>query len=1262
MTTHRIARIASRRQQAPIVCRTVLAPAGIAAVVAFTTQASAQVDVSPPLPNVLLLVDTSGSMEYAIDGSQVTCAKVDSTLSNEPQGTSGKSRWTQLVEVLTGDIVGYSCRTQDRRSAAFRTEYMLGTADAPDYMYSVPYHRILYTSTPAEPCTIGPGVADTNPFAWGATPFAYHVWNDATTTCAPPQQAATGILDTYADRVRFGLMTFDTQTSPGTGVGTGTTADYATGTAGTWSYFLNWMSDPSCPTDQTGNANCALGKPAGCLALSQMEVGARNAAAPPWEGRMVPFGSPAASITEVRQNSTRIQQTLLATRPFGATPINGMLADASAFLTQDASRDPTAAGSTSCSTQDPEVCFGPKSDPFVLGGCRKNFVILLTDGEPNLDLRPYCEATGGKCPYDDKPEAIVKKLAELPGNPILTFVIGFAVSTVDLGGGQAPVDCASLGTHLADYCGASMNPKLAACCTLAKLAYNGGTSNAHFVTNATDLRSALSDILSRVSSVATSRTVPVYGSAAATSTGGSYTFYSSFVVASGAMWQGKLTRQRTTCVTERQADGTTRTYPAKQDVTQSAADDFAYNVNHASADSSTRARHYYTVLATADSSGKVWSDRSIRPSLPATNLDGAGQQSGTAVDGYDSDFPGKVSGASMQLTASACSDSAITTADQCANRIMKWEIGVTNGSLPNRAGNVFGDIYHATPVLVGPPNETLRDESYTAFMSAYSRRPVVLYAATNDGQLHAFKVAATDPNDTFKVDQSPAQNELWSFFPPAVLPKLIAQYPTSHQMLLDSTPIVKDVVFARSSQAAKSGGAVGDWHTVLVEGFGGGGGGYFAVDITKPVPVTNDATTGPKFLWQLTSDASGLPLFGSSSAVPAITTLYFKAPGRSEAMEYAVAILPGGGGGVPTGATCAQRATAELVDSAFGPRDKVQCWASGAARSVSVVMLETGEILRTFRAAADGPASTIGRAGDPTRYAVLDAPMIGQPVAYPGQAGSVANRAFIGDADGMLWRLDLASTNPNDWAANLWFDAYNTTVLPTTNALVPGQRIDTVPVVSSDAIGNVTVAFSTGDQESFQYSSGMRTFLYSLKEDAASTPSSFKSQVLWYSQYNDGARVSGPMQIYSGTLYYTVMTPTLATDRANACHAGGSDLCGVDYMEAKGSRTSGNGGAAALPPPEGSTDTTRQQCRSLGQVVTFGAAIAQTPTCTVQETYNDPYLGLPNHLSLAGGISGGGSSLVVNAASATRSASPTTIQLPAPRRTTRIDSWASLIE
>jgi type IV pilus assembly protein PilY1 len=1223
--------------------------------------ANAQIDTNPPLQNVMLLVDTSGSMEFAVDGSKVTCDQVDSSLSStEPKGASTKSRWTQLVEVLTGDVQDYSCLAQDRAGAAFRAEYKLGSADAYDFNYHLPYHRILSGTSLAGQCTVGPGIADTNPFSWGTTPFRFHRWNDPNTLCTNFLQSSTGLLDSYRDRIRFGLMTFDTSIDAGTGLAGSATADYASGNAGTWSYFLNWRSSPTCDT----NSSCAKGRPAGCAASSPMEVGARNAAAPPWEGRMIPFGTPAADVTGVRTTNDHIQQTLLAVRPFGATPINGLLSDARDFFRSDPDDDYTT--SSTCDNTTGAGCFGPRNDIFAAQGCRKNFMILLTDGEPNLDLRPYCEGTSGglagACPYTDKSFEIVSDLANpASGKPaIKTYVVGFAVSSVDTGN-PTPVDCSQISTkgtngagdtfdpaHLCDP--ATMKPSLSACCTLAKIAFYGGTTNPFFATNSTQLRSAIADILRSIGQTVSTRTAPVFASSSSPS-GGGFSFFSSFRADPASVWTGVLERQRTECVPSTSGTVTVVT-PIDQTIDTSKGDRFSDNVN--AADGS-HPRLFYTTIAGADLLGVVHSERTIRPTTATT--DGLGGVTGTQVSGSVTDFlPPKVPATAMAVSKAACTDKPLPASDDaCAAMFMRWEMATTNAPYTTR-DNAMGAIYHSTPTLVTAPNEFLRDESYTAFTDLQLKRPPILYTATTDGELHAFKVdiSPNDPNDAFTINKK-VNNELWAFIPPAALPQIPSQYPGNEQVIVDGVPVVKDVVFVRSDADAKSGGSGASWSTVLVAGYGGGGTGYYALDITNPVPTATGG--GPKFLWQLTTDSTGARLFGKRSGTPAIATLFFDPDGGDNAKEYAVAILPGGQSDGPTAATCDQLAPVDLVDRSKLARSKVKCWANDPARSLTIVRLDNGQVIRSFRSILDGPASMLPLSRDTlNRYTVLDAPVSGQPVAFPATTGTVADRAFVGDQDGLMWRLDLHSTHPKDWAMQLFFDAY------TGQSATAGQPIATPPILSVDRVGNVTIDFSTGDQDTFLSTTGMQNYIWSLLESPSTSPA-FQSKAQWWLPLADGVRVSGPMSLFATSLFYTTFTPP-ATQQT--CALGQSQVCGVHYLNPMtaddGTVLQGKGGAAAVPL----LNTKANPCLSFGSTIIFGAGITQKPTCSTDQTFNDPYLGGGTHYGL-GGSSGGSFKLIVQTGPGGSSESggeihTHAIDLAPPMSTTRVDSWAAVVE
>jgi type IV pilus assembly protein PilY1 len=1225
-----------------------------------SNEASAQVDSNPPLPNIMLLVDTSGSMEYAADGTKVACDQVDATLTTETKAASQKSRWTQLVEVLTGDVSDYSCYTQDRSSTAFRDEFRLGGIDSYDYAYQVPYHRIVSgTSSTGGLCTIGAGVVDTNPFLWGTTPWKYHLYNNASTACTNFRQAETGVLDSYRDRIRFGLMTFDGAVDAGTGLN-GTKADYTAANAGTWSYFLDWRNNPACAS----NASCAKGRPGGCATSSNMEVGARNASAPPWEGRMVPFGSPVADIADVRITNQRIQQVLTSMRPFGATPIDGLLNDARDFFRSDIDND--TANGTTCDTTSGIGCFGPAKDGYVAQGCRNNAIVLLTDGEPNLNLRPSCEGASagisGQCPYIDKAYEIAKDLYQPAGGkpPIPTYVVGFAVSNVDAGQ-PAPVDCSKISTRGTgttggtfdpkNLCGASMDPKLATCCTLAKIAFYGGSTNAYFATTASELHAAITEILGLAGARGSARTMPTFAGSSTEQGGGGYQFNSSFVPDPADIWSGILERTRIKCMAEK--NGTATVFvPRTQTVDATLGDRFHENV--AAADSS-HPRTFYTVLATPVA-GLQWSDRSIRPSIPSTNPDGIGIQSGSLVSGTVSDFfAPKVPATAMKVTRSACTDKPLpNTDDQCAAIFMKWELGVFNGSYASRT-KPFGAIYHSTPTIVGPPNEFLRDESYTQFSFEQEKRPPMLYTSTTDGQLHAFKidVSPKDLTDTFKIDKK-INNELWSFFPPAALPRIPAQYPGTEQVVTDGRAVVKNVVLVRTDADAKSGGGSAKWRTVLVSGFGGGGPGYFALDVTNPVIKQNDANTGPKMLWQITTDDQGNRLFGKRGGTPAIASLFF-GPGGIAPQEIAVAILPGGDSDAPMPADCPQLGDNDLVDSTKAVRGRVRCWANDPARSLTIVRLDTGEIVRSFRAEADGPASILPRSRDGfNKYTALNAPISGQPVPFPSMGGEVSDRAFVGDRDGTLWRVDFSSPNPLDWKMKLFFDAY------WDQGPTDGQPIATAPVLSVDKIGNVTVAFSTGDQETFLGTTGMKNYLWSLAESPTGSPPVFKSEAQWSLFLNNGERVSGPMSLFNSTLFYTTHKPAAFGGQKN-CSAGESRICAVDYLLPMVGGA-GKGGAAGQPI----INTVTDPCITLGESIILGPSITQTPTCSQEVPYDDLYLGAGTHYAL-GNVTPGKFQIAVQTGSkGTRAAgsevNATTIDLQTPPMSTRIDSWAAVVE
>lgn len=115
---------------------------------------AAPADVRSIPPVMMLLVDTSGSMERMTDDTRLPVCK-----NNPATDATEKNRWTVTLEALTGTFSAFSCEEVDR-STLHPSEM--------DYGYYLPHFRVTSTA-----------------------------------------QASDGILDAFMNRLKFGLMTFD---------------------------------------------------------------------------------------------------------------------------------------------------------------------------------------------------------------------------------------------------------------------------------------------------------------------------------------------------------------------------------------------------------------------------------------------------------------------------------------------------------------------------------------------------------------------------------------------------------------------------------------------------------------------------------------------------------------------------------------------------------------------------------------------------------------------------------------------------------------------------------------------------------------------------------------------------------------------------------------------------------------------------------------------------------------------------------------------
>ena len=274
------------------------------------------------------------------------------------------------------------------------------------------------------------------------------------------------------------------------------------------------------------------------------------------------------------------------------------------------------------------------------------------------------------------------------------------------------------------------------------------------------------------------------------------------------------------------------------------------------------------------------------------------------------------------------------------------------GTLYRQRTSILGPIVDASPVYVGAPAFVYADAGYSGFKDDYKTRCPVVYAAANDGMLHAFS-AATAANEGCE----PGGTELWAYIPRAVMSELYrltdSNYAANHQFFVNGTPVAGDI----SLSAEASGTDEPEWSTILVGGFGAGGRGYYALDITNP--------SSPSSLWEF-SDAD----MGLSYGNPVIT----KVPDAEGTPTWVVAFTSG------------------LNNSGNG--------------YLYILNAHSGQVMYKIPTLVDGTA--VGSSGSPSGLNKLNA-WIDQP------SDNTAARFYAGDMLGNLWRFN--ATTAEDLAA-----------------------------------------------------------------------------------------------------------------------------------------------------------------------------------------------------------------------------------------------------
>jgi type IV pilus assembly protein PilY1 len=1080
-------------------------------------------------------------------------------------GTYEQNRWSVVAQALTGEFSPYECNADTRIGGIYTGEY--------DEGYFLPHIQL-----PQE--------------------IAAYAGS----------QGGNGVLDIYLERIKFGLLTFDSIGTLSDRPPLVTQANFqmapfladSIGTKGMYSF----ADDRPYTFPGAGGT------------VYMLNSGARSGSAP--EGALVSVG--ADSTASMTSTNASIQATVLGDsglgknplRPFGSTPTAALVTDLQYFLQNDDDINPKA------NAADP-------GDPYY--GCRARSAVLITDGFPNGDMRGppvNCELMSapvgaGGCPYEEVADTVSDMI--LNGELDKFYVIGFA-----LDGNAAQV--AAVEALLND------------------IALVGGTDQAFLVADRAELVTALSTALNEQNPGATSRTAPV-------GTGLSpgliqAEFISGFNASldSTDPWDGVLERRRIECVAG---------FPEPQVVVDS--DRFQLLLNAQSvAPNGVEAwgsdgpvpftggfsRNLWTVLPTAasDINGHLIGDGRAKPSILGLDPPTAGGElNGVAIGEFTKniipEYFGLVSGVD----------------DALRDTIVDWVHGVAGSG---REDQRLGDIYHSTPAIVGPLVDDLEDRSFNDWRLGLGHqrspdsvedlsppngwqlnlRPRVIYASTNDGVIHAF-LADDYANGAFTAGNGlgefscaagkDAGTELWGFIPPMFLDDLDDLLSGgSKQWFADGSIMVRDLYDGRAFAEDDGGGGAADsptgktnaWRTVLFLSFRNGGNGIVALDVTNPCK--------PEFLWQFTDDN-----FGDSYGQPTAAQIFLEdsdptPQGNSGGpvvfrprQSHGVIIVPGGQGvegagscTIPSGPQLPEgMETAAVASTSITPRTDRRCWrgttsvpaATQHGRVLYFIDLITGSVIHEL--------------GEDT----FPAPLNGAVSVFRGDTATVGSVAYTVDADGVLWRIDMSSPDPEDWDALALHDLYY------------GQAADAAeptyypPALTINDAGEVVILVGTGNIDVLDDATAINrvvSITEKLTFDADGFVDTLEGRLNWEVELLAGEQMTGPIELFGGQVFFGSFKAGGGT-AIDACPFGGSRIFGLSFLD-----DPFNPGAK-VPLLEDFNGTATHVIDSstipdLENSLLVGLQITQRQVCTTTQgvTITDPFDGTTATLAMPSASSG----------------------------------------
>lgn len=328
-------------------------------------------------------------------------------------------------------------------------------------------------------------------------------------------------------------------------------------------------------------------------------------------------------------------------------------------------------------------------------------------------------------------------------------------------------------------------------------------------------------------------------------------------------------------------------------------------------------------------------------------------------------------------------------------------------------GYLHGDVLHSRPAVV----------NYNRASKPVDRDIVVYYGA-NDGIIHAVKGGQDDLDG----------DELWGFVPSEFykgFARLYTESPivvpgTSPRTVFADGPLSVDAVYV--SDRIEGVGAKAQ----LFIGMRRGGRTYYSFDVTDP--------ESPKFKWKIDQNTDGFSELGQSWSEMKVNKMLLSYPPSADKAARKVVIF--GAGYDPAALDTATLGTATM------------------GRGIYVVDAETGAPIWFA-----GPKKPDNFPGDATFFEAPDMlyaiPSDVMVINSDFDPDNFADRIYVGDTGGNVWRANIGDPDPANWKAAR-IAALGGTGADARRFLFPP---DVVPFDGPDVVTTDSVLIGSGDRE-----------------------------------------------------------------------------------------------------------------------------------------------------------------------------------------------------